>query len=220
MMFKLTDDIPYNKHIFIDTIINQDNVYRISLEKTFFKCNNLDQYFIKIYDKDMGCVGYIYFYLDFNTKECHYIGMYVKDEYRNLGFASLLMSYWLQLCLDNDFYSCKTNKKQRKPFLLYLLKTYGFEIPNPTIYRISPHLISIYKDLDSSLKCLLFKNELQAENFKHSSIMHGDNYQIITNPGLSHIYLDDVLLTHKYALQDLEMAYNKSNLVLGRYEKK
>ncbi|MCM1052998.1 MAG: GNAT family N-acetyltransferase [Ruminococcus sp.] len=219
-MLKLTCDLPYDKHLLIDMIVYQNNVYRICLEKSFFKCQNLDQYFIKIYDKDMHCVGYIYFYLDFNTKDCRYIGMYVKDAYRGLGFASLLMSYWLNICIDNDFYSCNTNKKQRKPFLLYLLKTYGFEIPDTSLYITSPHLISIYKDLDSTEKCLLFKNERQAETFRQGTIMDGDNYQIISSPSLSHIHLDDVLLTHKYALQDLDGAYNKSNLVLSRCERK
>lgn len=104
---------------FFDTFNQKQKVY---LTKSYFTKKKSYQYFIKIISKNSEYQGYLYFYLDFENLESQFIGIYIKPDYRNTGLASLLLSYWIRFCLDNNFSYLSTNKKQRKPFLLFLLK--------------------------------------------------------------------------------------------------
>ncbi len=127
--------------------------------------------------------GYIYFYIDFNTKKSDFIGIAVKPEYRNLGISSLLISSWIDICLNNEIDYLGTHYKQKKPFLLYLLKTYGFEIDNIKLYRTSDSLISLYRDPDFSntSKYLLFRSPLHEKAFMKTNIYKSDNYSVLHN---------------------------------------
>ena len=154
------------------------------LEKAFFKSKNADQYFIKIYRTDLSGshsrdnMGYIYFYLDSESKTSSYIGTYVKPEYRSLGLASLLTAYWIKMCLDDGYDFLTTNKTQRKPYLLYILKKVFFEIDDPERYHLSKHTIHICKDGEGQ-RFLLFKSDELARRFQSGKIYRGDDYKIM-----------------------------------------
>lgn len=145
---------------------------------------NCDQYFIKIYRTDLSGshsrenMGYIYFYLDSASKTSSYIGTYVKPEYRSLGLASLLTAYWIKMCLDEGYDFLTTNKTQRKPYLLYILKKVFFEIDDPERYRLSKHTIHICKDGEGQ-RFLLFKGDDIARRFQSGKIYRGDDYRIM-----------------------------------------
>lgn len=164
----------------------------------------------------MLCQGYIYFYLDFEKRESKFIGTYVKPEYRNSKIASLLISSWILFCIENNFNCLGTNLKQRKPFLIYLLKNFDFEIENKSSYITSPYTIHICKEKNTDSKCLLFKNKKQATLFSNSNIMKEDNYKIIDSIGPNIQIIDDVLLSIPYQLKDKSKAYKKA---LNTYQK-
>lgn len=200
-------------------IINDDLMFQGSIQRTYIKktrdsATKRDYYFIYLYkvneNSDMNCQGYIYFYLNFDTKTSEYIGSYIKPEYRSKGLASLLTSSWIKLCLDYDINHLKTIRKQRKPFLLYLLKTYTFELQNISFYQISDSNIHIYRKDNSNEKYLLFENQKQREIFQHGKIYREDNYNIIDEPSSSYEKLDTVILSKRYFLQDEETAYQKA----------
>lgn len=211
----LLQQLDYNK----EKIINDDLMFQGSVQRTYIKktrdsAGNRDYYFIYLYkineNSDMNCQGYIYFYLDFDTKTSEYIGSYVKPDYRNNGLASLLTSSWIKLCLDYNINNLKTIRRQRKPFLLYLLKTYTFELPNVSVYQTSDNNIHIYRKDNSNEKYLLFENKKQKETFRHGKIYREDNYNILDDPSSSYEKLDTVILSKKYFLQDKETAYQKA----------
>ena len=197
----MLDRIEYGKKgVKIEDIpISNSCYYTVNLEKSYFKKNNVDQYFIKVYRTELSktsCIreniGYIYFYLDQVCKKSSYIGTYVKPEYRSIGLASLLTAYWIKICLDDGFDFLTTNKVQRKPYLLYILKKYFFEIADTDKYSLSKHTIHICKDGDEE-KFLLFKNREMARNFQHGKIYQEDNYKIMFFDDLCNgIVLDDV----------------------------
>lgn len=223
-MFKLSPDIPYQHRIAFASFFYENEKYNIFFQKGYGEkvdeeyIPSLSRYYIQIYkDKIEGefptLCAYIYFYLDFKTKETKYIGTGVNPEFRNKGFASILASLWIWICMDNNFYEYLTNKKQRKPFLIYLLKLYGFEIKDITEYDTSRKTILICKDILSQDKCLYFKNAKQEIDFRNSHIYKNDNYRIISS--LDNIsILDRVLLSTPYKLEDFNQAYVRSRRVL------
>lgn len=216
-------NIPFDRNVlYRDNFEYKGCNQSLYFQKTLFKANEKIQYFIKSFISDNGtfvCQGYIYFYLNFESKTSDFIGVYVKDEYRNSGLASLLVASWIDFCLNNGFDFLGTNKKQRKPFLLYLLKTYGFEIIDETIYETSPYTIHICKSDFDNTKYLLFKSEKTQNYFMQGKIAKEDNYFAISQlqPGMS--YLDSVLLSQLYNLKNYTRAQDKSHLVLKRHQK-
>ena len=193
--------IPYCKPILITNKYFFENVnQKIFLEKTLNKSDNKDQYFLKLYlqfpNGSLLCQGYIYFHINFENKESDFIGIYIKPEYRNKGLASLLLSNWMQLSFENDIYRFSTNKKQRKPFLLYLLKTYSFEIEDITKYDWSKWTIDICKDSENNTKYLMFKNQLHKDQFLQSPINIHDNYCVLDELKGSITKIDSVLLSN------------------------
>lgn len=218
----LVERIDYNRRILLFDNL-EDNNYRqkIYIEKSFCKDNKKDQFFIKIYRDNNGnleCQGYIYFYLDLINRTSTYIGTYVKPEFRNHGIASLLTSCWIMLCLNNGIYDLTTNKRQRKPFLLYLLKTFYFELNDASKYVSSRYNIHICQKGNDPTKYLLFDNLIQQETFLHSNVYSGDNYKIITEPDDDTTILDTVLLSNVYNGQDNEEAYKRSLKVIDKHK--
>lgn len=219
-------DIPYNKEILLDE--NKMLKQKVYFSRTRFTPGDTkrhcDHYFIKIYkrteNKDYKCQGYIYFYLDFFKRDSKFIGMYVNPEYRNEGLAQLLISYWITFCLDNGLYDLKTARKQRKPFILYLLKKFKFELLNINTYETAPNTISICREGSNPAKCLYFKNPLQAETFKQGKISHGDNYIILDQLTIDTEVLDQVLLSTLYVSQDDNAAYVRSHNLIDVFHKK
>lgn len=208
-------NMPYNKPILIDDNFF-DGIYtqRLYIEKTLYKPTSIDQYFIKLFvilpEGKAICQGYIYFYLDFDNKESKFIGAYIKPEYRNKGYAALLTSNWIKLCLDNGFYNLATINKQRKPFLLYILKTYYFDLKNKDEYEKTKYAINVCNKPNDANKYLLFQNPLQKEAFIKSSIFKEDNYCILDTIDDETTILDTVILSNPHYMQDDNQAYTRS----------
>lgn len=218
---KHLDNIPFNTEVLYEEGYNYNGFkQRLYFQKTFMKANKKNQYFIKSYiinNKSLICQGYIYFYLEDNTRTSNFIGVYVKPEYRNSGLASFLTAHWIQFCLNNGYNFLGTNKNQRKPFLLYLLKTYGFEIFDTSFYDTSKNIINICKKDDDNTKYLLFKNSLQAKAFLNSRIAKEDNYQVITDLNEKIYYLDKVILSTPYNMNDISKAEQKCAVAIKKY---
>ena len=209
------EDMPYHKIVLIDKNYNINNYeLRIILEKTFHKANSKDQYFLKLMrltsSGNLDCIGYIYFYIDFLKLESKFIGIYIKPEFRNNGLASLLVSSWIKFSLDTGIYNLETNKKQRNPALLYLLKNYTFELANPELYKTSFFTIDICQGIYDKIKYLHFRNEKQKMEFLHSSIMQEGNYCVLDNLNSNYQILDQVLISNPYYIQDGNLAYTRS----------
>lgn len=152
--------------------------------------------------------GYMYFYLDFDNKKSDFIGIKVHEKFRNLNIASLLVSLWIDLCLNNGIDFLGSNKRQRKPFLIYLLKTFGFEILNTDLYSTSKDLISICRRDNDFSKIILFKDSKHEQSFRATNIFREDNYEIITSlDGVNH--LDDIIMP----IQDFRRKQISYNLV-------
>lgn len=213
-------NVPYNKKILLYE--KTEDRERIYFEKAYFTHKNVDQYFIKIYKMDKFgtylCDGYIYFYLDVLNKESNFIGLWVKPERRNEGLAQILISYWVNFCLENGLYNLNTIHKQRKPFTLYLLKKFKFDLLNNDLYESSSNTINICKLIDRDDKCLYFKNPLQAATFKNSKILESDNYLILDSINEDTQVLDQVLLSTSYISQDNDEAYKRSLSLIDKFK--
>ncbi len=204
---------------------NQDLYIKRSLDDS----SNKPKYYISILSKmngDLVIQGYLYFYLDHQSKTSHFIGVKVNDLYRNLNIGSFLIASWIELCFDNGYDFLKVNDKQRKPFLIYLLKTYGFEVLDKLLYETSNDVISIYRSLDFNDidKYLLFKDLKNEKRFIETNVFKTDNYKIIhTNEGM--IFLDDIIMPIQnykkskldFELRDEELAKIKSKNVIKRH---
>lgn len=153
--------------------------------------------------------GFLYFYLDPLRKQSKFIGVGVSEEHRNHGIASLLISSWLMLSLEEGFSKISTTAKQRKPFPLYILKKYEFELDNPNKYQTSPKAVSICKKENDNQKYIMFQNKQEEIRFQNSNIMKTDNY-CIASKGENVQIIDQVVLETPYYLQNNERAYQKS----------
>lgn len=193
--------------------------------------SNRPKYFLSAFttiDGELRQQGYLYFYLDHDTKSSFFIGIKVEEEYRNLNIGSFLVASWINLCLNNGYEFLGVHEKQRKPFLLYLLKTYGFEILDTSLYDTRPDVISICrnKDLERKEKLLLFRDKKHEQNFIGTNIYKTDNYKII-NSLEGTIHLDDIILPLQsrkrnqvnYELLDQELAEIKSDSVISRHKR-
>lgn len=204
------------KRYLIDTCVYQDKTQKINLERSYFTNLNKYQYFIKAYIKD-DCQGFIYFYLNDLDNTSKFIGLYVKPEYRGNNIASLLIAQWISFCLNNNYDFLETNKAQRKPFLLYLLKTYGFELPNQKEYMTNKNVIDILRRDNDNGKYLFFRNPKEKIGFMQGKIVMEDNYQAILEFTPDFFYLDSIILSRPYILDNEFKATEKTNLVLKRH---
>ena len=119
-----------DKFLYSDKYFSGDYNQELYIKRSEDDGSNKPKYFINAYSNINGEIvrqGYIYFYLDEKTKTSSFIGVKVEDAYRDLNIGSFLIASWINLCLNNGYDFLGVNQKQRKPFLLYLLKTYGFE---------------------------------------------------------------------------------------------
>ncbi|MBE6148401.1 MAG: hypothetical protein E7167_02780 [Firmicutes bacterium] len=206
---------------------NQD----LYLKKANDDGSNRPKYYISVHsiiDGKLVQQGYIYFFLDYEAKTSHFIGVKVDEQFRNLNIGSFLVASWIDLCLNNGYDFLGVNPKQRKPFLLYLLKTYGFEIMDKSLYLTRPDVISIYRssDFTNKNKYLLFKDKKHEKTFEGTNIFRADNYSIIHHP-TDMIHLDDVILPLQnmkrnavdYELLDQELAEAKVEDVLSKHKR-
>lgn len=210
----LIENIPYKKSFIVkDDLSLLGKSQTISISK--YLCGDIyDRYYLRVNTKDDNNnpldQGYLYFYLDFEERKSEFIGVKISQEYRNCGLASLLISVWIQFCLDEGFLNLQTISKQRKPFVLYLLKKYEFELRNLTTYRTSTRTVHICKKENEDRKCIMFENKQEENRFRNSNIMKTDNYRIIGKEEQNISILDSVVLYTPYFLQDQEKAYQKS----------
>lgn len=214
------DNIPYDKHIlYDDSFFYQGTRQSIYFQKTMPSFTSKDHFFLKSFIRlgtGVICQGYIYFYLNEAKRSSDFIGVFVKPEYRNKRIASLLVANWIDFCINNGYNFLGTNERQRKPFLLYLLKTYGFEILDLESYMTNKNVIHICRKDNDPTKYLLFKNKKQEATFMNGKIAKADNYQVISQLGHNITYLDSVILSRLYMMQDGFKAKEKSKLVIKR----
>ena len=127
----------------MENLLRKDNlIFEKQEQKIYFstsKVKEKEQHFLRVgilqENGQFLQQGYIYFYLNRELKMSKFIGLYIKPEFRGKGLASLLLASWIQFCLNYNFEILSTIKHQRKPFLLYLLKKYQFEIMLPERYQ-------------------------------------------------------------------------------------
>ena len=102
----LLTEIPYKQRcLFKNQFRFQNQEQTIFLSRHYCSSDIYDRYYLKIgfFEQESFIVqGYIYFYLDIKIMQSKFIGLYVDDKYRNCGIASLLISNWIQLCLDEE----------------------------------------------------------------------------------------------------------------------
>lgn len=180
-----------------------------------------DRYYLNIKlleDNNLINQGYLYFYIDFNKLQSELIGVGIEPEYRNYGLASLLISSWIKLCIEQGINNLQTISKQRKPFLLYLLKKYRFELENTEIYETSSRMVYICRENGSNDKLIMFKDEREKRLFNNSNIMKTDNYRIIDTLTADIEIVDKVVLYFPYFLQDSEFAYQKSLSIYNKHK--
>ncbi len=206
---------------------NQD----LYLKRSVDDGSNKPKFYISVFsmiDGRLSQQGYLYFYLDFEKKTSDFIGIMVEENYRNLNISSFLVANWIDLCLNNGFDFLGTNENQRKPFLLYLLKTYGFEILDKSLYVDRPDVISICKSRDKNdkRKFLLFRDAKHENTFVNMNVYKNDNYEIVHDRN-DLIHLDDVIIPLqgrkrnevKYELLDYAQAINKADTVIARHRR-
>lgn len=230
-MGKLENLEPGNRTLYSDGYFSGDYSQELYLKKAVDDGSNRPKFYISIFSKINGNLvqqGYLYFYLDYETKTSNFIGIKVHPEYRNLNIGSFLIASWIDLCLNNGYDFLGVNEKQRKPFLLYLLKTYGFEILDKSLYDTRPDVISICRstDLSDKRKFLLFKDPQHEKVFMGTNIYKTDNYEITHNQN-GIIILDNIILPLqsmkrnkvKYELLNQELAEIKAETVISRHKK-
>ncbi len=220
---KMLENLLYKTNIVIkDDLMYQKFQQKITLSRHFCSTDTNDRYYLKlntIEDDEIINQGYLYFYLHPENLSSQFIGIAVNEDYRNSGVASILISSWIQFCLDNGYEDLMTYKKQRKPFLLYLLKKYFFVAEDISDYELFSKLVYICRMKDSDCKCLIFSSVQEEIRFRNSNIMRSDNYRIIDSTDEEIQILDSVLLSTPYLLKDNEKAYQKAIGTYNRYRK-
>lgn len=205
--------------IFYDSFHRENGDVLIYFSK-HSSANDLPRFYFSFYEKE-ALFAYIYFYLNMGEKTSKFIGMYVNEEKRNEGYAKLLLSTWIQFCLHHSIEIIQTIERQRKPFIIYLLKTFGFDLLNEEKKQKDRRKIAICKKEDSCSKCLHFYYKNQEMGFLNSHIMKEDNYEILSlfdleNPNIQ--VLDSILLLKSYVAYDNETTYEKAKQILKKYK--
>ncbi len=220
-----------DKSLYSDSFFSGDYNQSLYLVKANDDGSKKDKYYIwattTIGNQEVK-QGHIYFYLDHETKTSSFIGVKVTEKFRNLNIGSLLISSWIDICLNSGYNFLGVHEKQRKPFLLYLLKTYGFDILDQSMYSTRKDVISICRspDFTDKRKLLLFRDSNHEKTFEGTKIFKTDNYEIIHDLSDS-IYLDDVIMPIQnikrdnvpYWLINYDKAKVKTKTILERHKK-
>lgn len=213
------ENLPYKTNFTIkDKLKNKKQ--SITISRYFCESDKYDRYYLRTCLKENNETnqqGFLYFYLNPNKKESKFVGVGISEEYRNLGLASLLISSWIDLSFNDGFTNLNTNAKQRKPFLLHMLKKYSFELNNLNTYLTSDKTVHICKKNNNYNHKYISFNSIQEERrFKTSNIMKTDNYEIVSKDDDEIEIIDSVALYSPYYLQDKDASYQK---VLETYKK-
>lgn len=217
--------------LYSDSYFSDNYNQILYLKKVPYDTTNRDKFYLNIYANINGNMvqqGFLYFYMDFDNNASTFIGLGVKEEFRNLNIGSLLIASWIELSLNNNIYYLDANKKQKKPFILYLLKTYGFEIFDKSLYDTRNDVITICKSIYSfdKRKFLMFKDSIHEKLFMNTNIYTTDDYKIIHDLVDSY-ELDKVILPIqnrnrslvKYNMLNRNWAEQKTKLVLSKHKK-
>ena len=215
--------IEYNKKYLLDTFINEDGYIKsLYLIKTLNKATKQDNYYLKLYlnsyDGNEFLLGYLYFFVTPKERKSKYVVTFVEPNNRDSGIASFLTSAWIKFCLEHDLDVLITNRKQEKPFLLFLLKKYYFEIKNPLIYPSHENTVYICKKNNERKKVLLFNNDNYKNAFLRSNSFKNDNYMVILELEPDITILDQVILNKIYTLTDNDMGYRKAEKVYKKFK--
>lgn len=213
-------DIPYKESFILKDDLNiQSTKQRLSLIKFFCSSDIRDRYYLQIYSKEnQEMQGYLYFYLDQATRQSKFIGVNAFEKYRNCGIASFLIASWIQLCLDEGFINLETISKQRKPFIIYILKKYFFDHGDISEYQAFTKTVYICAKEGESSKCISFANKQEESRFRNSNVMKMDNYEIVDYEQNDIQVLDSVVLYTPYVLQEPEKAYQRSLQIYNKYK--
>lgn len=222
---------PNDKVLYSDRVFSKDFDQKLFLRRSIDDGSNRPKYYLNVLTNINGKLvqqGYLYFYLDYEKKTSDFIGIKVNEEYRNLNIGSFLIATWIDLCFNNGYNFLGTSEKQRKPFLLYMLKTYGFEILDRSLYDKRPDVITICRSIDllDRKKYLLFRDPKHESNFKQTNIYSHDNYETVHNTD-GMILLDNVVLPLQsrrrnlapYSLLDAIKAEEKSKITISNHKK-
>ncbi len=213
----LIENMPYKKSFIVkDNLDFQMEKQTIFITKYFCNTDICDRYYLRANANGVD-QGYLYFYLNPDNMQSKFIGLETYEEYRNRGIASLLISTWIQFCLDEEFINLQTISKQRKPFVLHLLKKYAFELKNLSSYQKANKIVHICKRGNDSSKCIMFENKHEENYFRRSNIMKNDNYIIVGKDEENIEILDSVVLGTPYFLSEPEIAYQKSLQIYSKY---
>lgn len=217
--------------LYSDEFFSGNYNHKLFLKKSIDDGSNKPKFYLSIFsyiNNELRQQGYLYFYIDEETKTSNFIGLKVEKEYRGLNIGSFLVASWIDLCLNNGYDFLGVNKKQRKPFLIYLLKTYGFEIFDISLYDTRLDVISICKSLDTKDDCkyLLFKDHNHEKVFIGTNSFKDDNYRIVHDDS-GVIILDKVILPFQnrrrngieYNLLNQTKAETKSKKILLRHRR-
>ncbi len=218
------------RYLYSDSFYSGNYKHKIFLKKSVDDGSNRPKFYLSAFtyiNGELRQQGYIYYYIDYETKTSSFIGLKVEKEYRNLNIGSLLISSWIDLCLNTGYDFLGLNNKQRKPFLIYLLKTYGFEIHDKSLYETRDDVISICKSInkDDKNKYLLFKNPEHENIFIGTNTFKNDNYIIVHNDK-SILLLDKVIIPFQnrrknkidYTLLNQTQAETKAKKVLLKHK--
>ncbi len=219
------------RSLYSDNYFSGDFNQLLYLKRAVDDGSNRPKFYISAFayvNGELRLQGYIYFYLDFETKRSDFIGMAVNPEYRGLDMGSLLLSSWIDICLNNGVEELGAHHKQKKPFLIYMLKKYGFEIEDTSLYRTSDALITLLRDPDfaNKTKYLQFRSPHHEKVFMGTNIFKTDNYSILHNPA-GYYELDKVIIplqsaSHAhviYELSDEELATEKVVSTLSKHRR-
>lgn len=219
------------KKLYRDGFVSGDYDQTLYLKRSVDDETKRPKVFLGAYSNINGRLqrqGYLYFYLDEDKKISYFIGIKVEPEYRNLNIASFLVASWIDLCMNNGYEMLGVNYKQKKPFLIYLLKTYGFEVLDKSQYETRPDVITICrrKDIEDKEKLLLFRDKHHEKSFIGTNVFKEDNYEIIhSKEGV--IILDDIILPLQgmkknpanYELLDYVLAESKVEKTISKHSK-
>ena len=219
------------KILYKDNVFSGDYDQQLFIKRSNDDGSNRPKFFISassLKNGELEMQGYLYFYLDQATKSSSFIGIKVNPLYRDLNIGSFLVASWIDMCLNNGYDFLGVNPKQRKPFLLYLLKTYGFEILDKSLYETRPEVITICRSLDKidRTKYLAFKDSKHEKVFTGTNSFKEDNYSIIHTMS-GYVALDNVLLPLQnqkklqvgYQLLDKELAVEKMETTIRNHTK-
>ncbi len=224
-MFTYLENLEYKKRILYEQFYTSTGQVNIHFSKyRDVNDKNGDRFYFRLYEEGLDDeieIGYLYFYMHAKEKETKFIGLLINEKFRNQGYAEVLLSIWITFCLNMGLERIQTIDKQRKPFTLYLLKKFTFDVLDKNLYQTKRKIIDICRREDDMTKYLHFHDCNQEQGFRNSHIMREDNYELLSDSEFKEedvLKLDQIFLLKPYLLQDKEIGYQKAKQIQKRYQ--